>query len=115
MYTHIFRPLLFRLDPEFTHHLTLQLMRLGGIQPINTILAALFDAPQKPVQAFGLTFKNPVGLAAGYDKDGVAMRGLASLGFGHLEIGTVTPRPQPGNPKPRLFRFVADDGVINRL
>jgi dihydroorotate dehydrogenase len=62
-----------------------------------------------------LTFKNPVGLAAGYDKDGVAIRGLATLGFGHVEIGTVTPRPQPGNPRPRVFRLVEDEGVINRM
>src|SRR3972149_1988964 len=96
----LFRCLLFKLDPETSHHLTLQLMRLGGIQPINAILAALFAAPEKPVQAFGLTFKNPVGLAAGYDKDGVAVRGLSALGFGHVEIGTVTPKPQAGNPSP---------------
>jgi dihydroorotate dehydrogenase len=67
------------------------------------------------VEAFGLTFRNPVGLAAGYDKDAVAIRGLSSLGFGHVEVGTVTPRPQPGNPKPRIFRLVEDDAVINRM
>jgi len=110
-----FRALLFKLDPEVSHHLTLQLMRLGGLQPINAILTAIFNAPQKPVQAFGLTFKNPVGLAAGYDKDAVAVRGLAALGFGHIEVGTVTPCPQSGNPKPRMFRLVEDEGVINRL
>jgi dihydroorotate dehydrogenase len=110
-----FRSLLFKLDPETSHHLTLQLMRLGGLQPINALLAILFAAPQKPVRAFGLTFKNPVGLAAGYDKDGVAIGGLSALGFGHIEIGTVTPRPQPGNPKPRLFRLIEDEGVVNRL
>ena len=110
-----FRALLFKLDPEVSHHLTLQLMRLGGLQPINAILTAIFNAPQKPVQAFGLTFKNPVGLAAGYDKDAVAVRGLAALGFGHIEVGTVTPRPQPGNPQPRMFRLIEDEGVVNRL
>jgi len=67
------------------------------------------------VEAFGLKFRNPVGLAAGYDKDGIATRGLAALGFGHIEIGTVTPRPQPGNPKPRVFRLVQDQAVINRM
>ena len=67
------------------------------------------------MQAFGLHFPNPVGLAAGYDKDGLAWRGLAALGFGHIEIGTVTPLPQPGNPKPRLFRLVEDAAVINRM
>jgi dihydroorotate dehydrogenase len=67
------------------------------------------------VQAFGLTFKNPIGLAAGYDKDALAIRGLAALGFGHVEAGTVTPRPQPGNPRPRVFRLPEDEAVINRM
>jgi dihydroorotate dehydrogenase len=67
------------------------------------------------VSAFGLHFKNPVGLAAGYDKDGLGWRGLACLGFGHIEIGTVTPQPQPGNPKPRLFRLAKDRALINRM
>ena len=110
-----FRPLLFKLDPETAHALTLQLIRLGGYQPLTAVLQAMYAAPEKPVEAFGLKFKNPVGLAAGYDKDGVAFRGLATLGFGHIEIGTVTPRPQPGNPKPRVFRLVEDRGVINRM
>jgi dihydroorotate dehydrogenase len=111
----LIRPLLFKLDPEVAHHLTLQLMRVGGIQPINAILQMLYSAPLKPVEAFGLTFRNPVGLAAGYDKDGIAVRGLSALGVGHIEIGTVTPRPQPGNPKPRIFRLVEDEAVINRM
>ena len=110
-----FRPLLFRLDPETAHRLTLQLMRIGGLQPMNGILRILYSAPNKPVHAFGLDFKNAVGLAAGYDKDAVAMRGLAALGFGHIEVGTVTPLPQDGNPKPRIFRLVEDEAVINRL
>jgi dihydroorotate dehydrogenase len=67
------------------------------------------------VTVFGLTFKNPIGLAAGYDKDGVSIRGLAALGFGHVEIGTVTPKPQPGNPSPRVFRLAEDEAVINRM
>ena len=112
----LFRPLLFRLDPETAHHLTLQSVRLAGaLPPSRWVLQALFNAPEKPVEVFGLKFKNPVGLAAGYDKDGVAVRGLAALGFGHLEIGTVTLRPQPGNPKPRVFRLVEDQAVINRM
>jgi dihydroorotate dehydrogenase len=110
-----FRPFLFQLDPEAAHHLTLQLLRLGGLPPFNAILRAMYAAPDKPVEAFGLKFKNPVGLAAGYDKDGVAMRGLSTLGFGHIEIGTVTPRAQAGNPKPRIFRLVDDEAVINRM
>jgi dihydroorotate dehydrogenase len=79
------------------------------------LLTQLYEVPAKPVQAFGLAFKNPVGLAAGYDKDALAIRGLAALGFGHLEVGTVTPRPQPGNPGPRVFRLLEDEAVINRM
>ena len=112
----LIRPLLFKLDPEVAHRLTLNLVRLSGmIPPVDWALARFFQAQPKPVQAFGLQFKNPVGLAAGYDKDGVALRGLSMLGFGHIELGTVTPRPQPGNPAPRLFRLAEDQGVINRM
>jgi dihydroorotate dehydrogenase len=111
-----FRLLLFKLDPENAHQLTLQLVRLAGIlPPTRWLLYGLFYAPGKPVEAFGLKFKNPVGLAAGYDKDGIAISGLGALGFGHIEIGTVTPRPQPGNPRPRVFRLVEDGAVINRM
>ena len=111
----VIRSLLFRLEPEVAHHLTLQLMRIGGTQPINAILRMLYSSPSRPIEAFGLTFKNPVGLAAGYDKDGIAVRGLSALGFGHIEVGTVTPRPQPGNPRPRVFRLAEDEAVINRM
>jgi len=111
-----FRPLLFHLDPEDAHNLTLNMVRLAGnFAPARRILQSLYAAPDQPVTAFGLTFKNPIGLAAGYDKDGVAVRGLAALGFGHIEIGTVTPRPQAGNPRPRVFRLVEDRAVINRM
>ena len=111
-----FRSLLFKLEPEQAHNLTLQLVRLAGIlPPTRWLLDRLFSAPKKPLEVFGLKFNNPVGLAAGYDKDGVAIHGLAALGFGHIEIGTVTPRPQPGNPKPRVFRLVEDEAVINRM
>jgi dihydroorotate dehydrogenase len=79
------------------------------------MLTQLYKAPAKPVHAFGLTFKNPIGLAAGYDKDALAIGGLSTLGFGHLEVGTVTPRPQPGNPLPRVFRLPEDEAVINRM
>ena len=114
MYTFV-RSLFFKLEPEIAHHLTLQLMQIGGMQPINAILHAMYSAPSKPVEVFGLTFKNPVGLAAGYDKDGIAVRGLSALGFGHIEVGTVTPLPQPGNPKPRVFRLMEDEAVVNRM
>ncbi len=111
-----FRPLLFKIDPETAHHLTLQLVRLAGsLPPARWLLQAMYAAPERPVEVFGLKFKNPVGLAAGYDKDGIAIPGLAALGFGHIEIGTVTPRPQPGNPRPRVFRLVEDQAVINRM
>ena len=114
----LIRPLIFRSSPERAHSVTLALLRMGGaIAPGRWVVRALFaprpDGP--PVQAFGLTFANPVGLAAGYDKDGLGWRGLAAMGFGHLELGTVTPRPQPGNPTPRIFRLVEDRAVINRM
>src|SRR6266540_7534000 len=111
-----FRSLLFRLDPELAHQLTLRAIRLAGNFPLSQwFLTQLYKAPSKPVQAFGLTFKNPVGLAAGYDKDALAIRGLSTLGFGHIEVGTVTPRPQRGNSRPRIFRLPEDEAVINRM
>ncbi len=112
----LFRSLLFQLDPEQAHNLTLQLIRLAGnVLPINTWLRSVYSAPDQPVEAFGLQFTNPLGLAAGYDKDGIGWRGLATLGFGHIEVGTVTVRKQAGNPKPRLFRLVSDQALINRM
>ena len=112
----LIRPYLFRLDPERAHELTLNALSFAGnFLLARKILELLYAAPAKPVEAFGLTFKNPVGIAAGYDKDGIAIRGLAALGFGHVEIGTVTPQPQPGNPSPRIFRLVEDEAVINRM
>lgn len=112
----LFRPLLFKLHPETAHNLTLTLMQLAGIlPPMHWLLQAIYSAPQKPVTVFGLQFNNPVGLAAGYDKDAIAIRGLSALGFSHLEVGTVTPLPQAGNPKPRVFRLVEDEAVINRM
>jgi len=112
----LFRSLLFRLDPEVAHQLTLHALRIAGnFLPSNWILTQLYRSPAKPVEAFGLTFKNPVGLAAGYDKDALTIPGLAALGFGHIEIGTITPRPQPGNPKPHVFRLLEDEAVINRM
>ena len=112
----LLRPLLFRLEPESAHQLTLQTLRIAGDFPLSRwFLTQLYRVPSRPVQAFGLTFKNPVGLAAGYDKDAIAINGLAALGFGHLEVGTVTPKSQPGNPRPRVFRLLEDDAVINRM
>ena len=112
----LFRALLFRLGPETAHQLTLRLMWLAGeIGPLNFSLRKFYSAPQHPVEAFGLKFSNPIGLAAGYDKDGLAWRGLACLGFSHIEVGTVTPKPQTGNPQPRLFRLPSDRALINRM
>lgn len=89
---------------------------MAGNFPLSRkLLELMYQAPPKPVDVFGLTFKNQIGLAAGYDKDGLAIRGLAALGFSHVEIGTVTPKPQPGNPSPRVFRLVEDEAVINRM
>src|SRR3989304_856294 len=112
----LFRPILFRLDPERAHALTLFALRISGGTPLlNWMIGLAYHAPKIPVSAFGLTFKNPVGLAAGYDKDALAVRGLSALGFGHIEIGTVTPLPQDGNPGPRVFRLIEDDAVINHM
>lgn len=112
------RPFIFLLKPEQAHTLTIAALRLGGSNPLTrAVLSAWFRARPggPPVQAFGLTFPNPLGMAAGYDKDGLGWRGLACLGFGHIEVGTVTPRPQPGNPSPRIFRLVPDRAAINRM
>jgi len=112
------RPLLFRLDAERAHGLTLAALRgAGGFRLTRWLLGRLFelDDPRLEVEAFGLRFKNPVGLAAGYDKNGVAVSGLSALGFGHLEIGTVTRLPQAGNPRPRIHRFPASDALVNSM
>ena len=110
------RPLLFRLDAEHAHLLALYALRgTQYIPPALWLLETICKSPSKPVTAFGLTFKNPVGLAAGYDKDALAVQGLGALGFGHIEVGTVTPMPQGGNPKPRVFRLPEDEAVINRM
>lgn len=113
---HIIRPLIFKMKPEDAHEATIALLRLAGkVPPAQLFLRAVFHASNAPkVQAFGLTFSNPLGLAAGFDKNAEAYRGLATLGFGHIEVGTVTPRPQPGNPRPNLYRLVDDVAVINR-
>jgi dihydroorotate dehydrogenase len=116
MYEYI-RPLLFRLDPERAHDLTLRLLRLGGSTTIFQNILRTIYSPKNIYQVdfAGLKFPNLVGLAAGYDKDCTAWRGLSALGFGHIEIGTVTPKPQSGNPKPRIFRIPDQEAVINRM
>ena len=112
MYQHI-RNLLFRLDAETSHELSLDM--LGAAERLH--LLGLFNkpVPANPVTLWGLNFQNPVGLAAGLDKNGDYFNALGALGFGFVEIGTITPRPQPGNPKPRLFRVPEAQGIINRM
>lgn len=104
------RPLLFSLDPETAHETTLAGLHLAG-----RLLPPGRPLPASPTTVMGITFPNRVGLAAGLDKNGEAIDGLARLGFGFLEIGTVTPRAQPGNPRPRMFRLPAVKGIINRM
>ncbi len=111
-YERLVRPLLFSLDPETAHNLALKFLRAAGKFP-DTLRS--FKIPSKPTQVFGVTFLNPVGLAAGFDKNGVALPGWEALGFGFIEVGTVTAKPQPGNPKPRIFRFPTQGALINRL
>jgi len=112
------RPALFALEAERAHGLTMAAAALvgrmpGGLAALNA--AYRFEHPALAVETLGLRFSNPLGLAAGFDKDGALIAPLAALGFGFLELGTVTPRPQPGNPRPRMFRLPGDEAVINRL
>ena len=106
------RQLLFTLPTETSHYLALDGIALARC---CRLIPALLPQPEQPVDVMGLRFRNPVGLAAGLDKNGDYIDGLAALGFGFIEIGTVTPRPQPGNPKPRLFRLPRAQAIINRM
>jgi dihydroorotate dehydrogenase len=110
----LIRPLLFRMSPETAHHLVLRGLSLA---PRFAALAApKFTAPQAlKQQLWNLSFPHPIGLAAGLDKDGIAVNGLLRCGFSFIEVGTVTPKPQPGNPSPRLFRLVEDEALVNRM
>jgi len=106
----LIKPFVLALDPETAHELSIAGLRaLGAIAPLGRPL------PDSPVTIMGLSFPNRIGLAAGLDKNGEAIDALAGWGFGHIEIGTVTPRPQPGNPKPRMFRLPQVEGIINRM
>ncbi|MFN3885143.1 MAG: dihydroorotate dehydrogenase (quinone), partial [Rhodocyclaceae bacterium] len=106
----LIKPFVLALDPETAHELSIAGLRAAGV-----LLPAKGPLPDTPVTSMGLTFPNRIGLAAGLDKNGEAIDGLAGWGFGFLEVGTVTPRPQPGNPKPRLFRLPEVEGIINRM
>jgi dihydroorotate dehydrogenase len=113
VYRSLLRPILFRLPPETAHHLALTSLKLT--KPFQSLILPGFSNDESTtVNCFGLTFPNPLGLAAGFDKDGVALNELAALGFGHIEAGTVTYHAQPGNPRPRLFRLPKDQALINR-
>lgn len=107
------RPFAFALDPETAHHLAFAGLRRAHAIGLTRWLTP--DVPDDPVEAMGLRFRNPVGLAAGLDKNGTHVDAFARMGFGFVEAGTVTPRPQPGNPKPRLFRLPAAEALINRF
>jgi dihydroorotate dehydrogenase len=115
LYERLVRPLLFSLDAEAAHHFTVSsLRRVSHFDPVLRTLQR-YAPPSKPKTLFGLTFPNPIGLAAGLDKNGVALPAWAALGFGFIEIGTVTAVAQPGNPKPRIFRLPEQRALINRL
>ncbi|MCU0792098.1 MAG: quinone-dependent dihydroorotate dehydrogenase [Opitutaceae bacterium] len=119
LYRHLVKPLLFRLEPEHAHELGVDaLALLGRVPALCRLLEAvnrLDPALHRPVRAFGLEFPNAVGMAAGFDKNARAWPAAAALGFGHVEIGTVTALGQPGNPQPRLFRYPEEKAVINRM
>lgn len=118
MYKQLVRPLLFKMDPEKVHHLTFSMLRKVFKLPfVAGIVRKKFavEDPKLEREVFGLKFKNPVGLAAGFDKDAKLYRELSNFGFGFIEIGTLTPKPQPGNEKKRLFRLKADKAIINRM
>ncbi|RYG24134.1 MAG: quinone-dependent dihydroorotate dehydrogenase, partial [Chitinophagaceae bacterium] len=118
MYKSIIRPLLFNFDPEKVHHFTAAALGAGFSLPVLPFLADAawkIENPKLDRSLFGLKFPNPVGLAAGFDKDATMIDSMAHLGFGFTEIGTLTPKAQPGNPKPRLFRLPKDKAIINRM
>ncbi|WP_108803566.1 quinone-dependent dihydroorotate dehydrogenase [Aquimarina sp. Aq107] len=118
MYKSLVRPILFKYDPEGVHHFTFKMIRtLSKFPFVSGVFRSLYQVKNSKLEreVFGLKFKNPVGLAAGFDKNAVLYNELANFGFGFIEIGTVTPKAQEGNPKKRLFRLKEDSGIINRM
>ena len=115
IYERLVRPLLFSLSAESAHNVAIRNLRTASNWPAALRQLKRFQPPPKPSTVFGLTFPNPVGLAAGFDKSGVAIPAWAALGFGFVEVGTVTAKAQPGNPKPRIFRYPGQQALINRL
>lgn len=114
-YEHLVRPVLFRMEPERAHHFVLRCLRRAPQIPGALAFLRSFAPRSQPRTVFGLTFPNPIGLAAGFDKNGVAIPAWEALGFGFVEVGTVTAQPQPGNPPPRIFRYAEQAALINRL
>jgi len=114
MYKSLIRPILFKFDPEEVHHFTFSMLKNFGFIT-KLFLPKPIEDQRLEREVFGLKFKNPVGLAAGFDKNAVLFNELGDLGFGFVEIGTVTPKAQAGNPKKRLFRLIEDSGIINRM
>ena len=115
LYRRFLRPLLFKCDPEWIHHTSLGLLTGSSITGHLLEPFTHFHFPSLEKKLFGLTFPNPIGLAAGFDKNAEGVTTWPRLGFGFMELGTFTPRPQPGNPRPRIFRLPAEQGLINRL
>ncbi|MGB5941953.1 MAG: quinone-dependent dihydroorotate dehydrogenase [Leeuwenhoekiella sp.] len=117
MYEKFLRPLLFKFDPEKVHHFSFKTIRILNRLGFGPLISKRFqfEHPDLEREVFGLKFKNPIGLAAGFDKDASLYKELSRFGFGFIEIGTVTPRPQEGNPKKRLFRLKEDRAIINRM
>jgi dihydroorotate dehydrogenase len=118
MYHSLIKPVLFLFDPEKVHHFTFSLLRfLNKIPGVSYLIKSFYSVedPKLEREVFGLTFKNPVGLAAGFDKDAKLYNELSNFGFGFIEIGTLTPKSQEGNPKKRLFRLIEDEAIINRM
>ena len=116
LYEKIFRPLLFRLEAEQAHRIAAFSMRiLGKVGPLRGLASLYCQSESSPVRLFGLDFPNPVGLAAGMDKNGEFTRSAIALGFGHVEVGTITPQRQLGNSRPRLFRYPSVEGIVNRM
>jgi len=118
MYKLLIRPLLFCFDPEKVHHITFSTIRLvSKIPGIPFLFKSIFEVNDKRLETevFGLKFKNPVGLAAGFDKNAILYKELSNFGFGFIEIGTLTPKAQDGNPKKRIFRLIEDNAIINRM
>lgn len=117
LYNLIFRTVFVRMDPENAHHLAFRFIKLLPVNPVVASLVRRSTGPHRSlrVETLGLTFSSPFGVAAGFDKDAKGIAGLGVLGFGHVEVGTITAKPQPGNDRPRLFRLVDDRAVINRM